>query len=255
MEATQVQFLLNHWLSSFMLVFARVISFASLGPVINHPNVPVLVRVAISILLTIMLSLVVPSAPTDLSQYNYFLSIAMNIAVGLLIGFLARLVLDIVEVSGEVMDDQLGLNQATLMNPSTGQPSPLLSTFFRTFGLVVFMTCGGIEMTLMTFVKSFKLFPLSSVQFEALNINMLQVVKMTGDVVSIGVVGAAPVLVILIFTEIVLGLMSRMAQQINPFSLSLTLKPVVGILVIMFTLPFFQRRLVQVFMEGVQFLK
>ncbi len=254
MEGAQLQFLLEHWLSSFILILARVLGFANIGPVISNQNIPVLVRIGFSVALTIILSPTVKAAPADYKQYNYFLSVAINLMIGLLIGFLTRLVLDIVQAAGEIMDNELGLNSVALTDPSLGQVT-ILAIFFRTFALVLFLQSGGMEMTIATLHKSFQIFPLTSAQFTALNISMEQVVQLAGNVLVLGIIGASPVLVTLLFMEIVLGLMSRAAQQINPFTLSFTLKPLVGMLVIVLILPLFQRRLVQIFIEGVQIFK
>jgi flagellar biosynthesis protein FliR len=254
MDSVQINFFLDHWLSSFMLVLARVLGFANIGPVLSQTNIPVTVRVGISFMLTIIISSLVPAAPPERDQYNYFVSIATNLAVGLLIGFVTRFVLDIVQAAGEIMDNILGLNSLAIFDPTLGQVT-VLSTFFRTFGLVLFLYVGGIEMTLITLVKSFKVFPLTATQFIALNMSMEQIVKLSGNVLILGIIGASPILVVLVFVDIVLGLMSRAAQQINPFSLSFSLKPIIGMVLILLTVPFFQKRLVQIFLEGVQLFK
>jgi flagellar biosynthetic protein FliR len=71
----------------------------------------------------------------------------------------------------------------------------------------------------------------------------------------LGVITASPIMVVLIFVDVVLGLMSRSAQNINPFQLSFAIKPVIGCLILLFILPYFQRRLVSIFIDGVSIFK
>lgn len=251
MDPTQFKFLFDHWMESFLLILARVLGFTHMGPVFSQTSISVFVRMAISLLLTIIISPIAPSIKTPITSYNFFLSIAINLVVGIFIGFLTKLVLDIAQAAGEIMDHQLGLNSTSLFDPAAGQ-IPTLAVFFRTLAIVIFMYCGGLEATLITFVKSFELFPLTAIDFSAFHINVQQVIHLTGNIMVIGVIGASPVMIVIVFMDIVLALMSRAAQQINPFSLSFSLKPVVGLLVILLILPFFRARLIEILLEGVK---
>ncbi|MDJ0625870.1 MAG: flagellar biosynthetic protein FliR [Candidatus Caenarcaniphilales bacterium] len=234
-----------------MLIFARVLGFTHLFPAFPQRSFPILVKVAMSLLIAVIISPIVPAAPTDMNSYNFFLSLGLNVLAGMFVAFLTRLVLDIIQVAGEVMDNQLGLNAVSLFDPNLGQTTTL-SLFFNTFGIVMFLYVGGLELTLISFVKSFELFPLTAIDFSTFKINMLQVVSLTQKVITFGIIGASPIILVTLFMDIVLGLMSRAAQQINPFSISFSLKPLVGVLVIILTLPFMKARFVELILEGVK---
>ncbi|MDX1920571.1 MAG: flagellar biosynthetic protein FliR [Candidatus Caenarcaniphilales bacterium] len=251
LQPEDVKFLFDSWLASFILVFARVLGFVHIGPAISQTSIPMLVRIGFAFLLTIVISSVVPAAPKDMNSYNYALSIVLNLLAGMFVGYLTRLVLDIVQVAGEVMDNQLGLNSVSLFDPTLGQTTTL-SLFFRTFAVVLFLYCGGMEMTLISFLKSFEVFPLTAFDFTTFQINMPQVLQMTGQVVTLGIIASSPIIVVILFMDVVLGLMSRAASQINPFSLSFSLKPVVGALVLVLIFPFLKAKIIEIILKGVQ---
>jgi flagellar biosynthesis protein FliR len=251
LEQIDVKFLFDNWMASYLLVFARVLGFVTIGPAISQNSVPLLVRLGFCMLFSITISSVAPAAPKEMSSYNYFLSIFVNLAAGIFVGYLTRLVLDIVQVAGEIMDNQLGLNSVSTVDPNLGQVTTM-SLFFRTFATVLFMYCGGLELTMITFMKSFDLFPLTTLDFSVFKLDMPQLVALTGQVTTIGIIASSPIIVVILFMDIVLGLMSRAASQINPFSLSYSLKPIVGALVLILIFPFLKTRIVEIILKGVQ---
>jgi flagellar biosynthesis protein FliR len=251
LSTNDVRFLFDAWMASYLLILTRVFGFIAIGPGLSQSRIPLLVRVGLAMLLTITISSVVPAAPKNLNTYNYFLSLFMNLLAGMFIGYMTRLVLDIIQVAGEIIDNQLGLNSMTLFDPTMGQNSTM-ALFFRTFGTVLFMYCGGLELTLLTFVKSFELFPIVAVDFAKFQINMPQVIELTRQVTTIGIIASSPIIIVILFMDIVLALMSRAAQQINPFSLSFSLKPLVGGLVLVLIFPFLKARIIEVILKGVQ---
>lgn len=252
MNSESLEFLLDHWLSSFILVFARVLGFANVAPIISDPKVTVLVRLGFSFAFTIIISSLVPSAPKDYDKYNYFLSLSINLAIGLLIGFLVRLVLDIAQTAGEIMDNELGISAASLIDPITRTSAPILSQFFRNVASVLFLHIGGFELTIITLIKSFKIFPLTSLAFGNLGFELDQILHLTGQVLILGIIAASPVLVVLVFMDIVLSVISRAAPNIRPSDLSFTLKPLVGIMIIMFIFPLLREKFVSIILKGVQ---
>ncbi|HEY9885663.1 MAG TPA: flagellar biosynthetic protein FliR, partial [Vampirovibrionales bacterium] len=194
MEAEGLKFIFDNWMSSFMLVLARVLGFAHIGPVLSRTSVPVLVRLGVSLALAVIMSPLIKAAPNDYLSYNFFLSLFLNILAGLFIGFLTRLVVDVVQVTGEVLDNEMGLNSVSLFDPNLGQVTSL-SLFFETFGTVLFIWIGGFEITLITFLKSFEIFPLVASDFSSFQISMPTVLSLTNNVVTLGIIGASPIII------------------------------------------------------------
>jgi flagellar biosynthesis protein FliR len=257
MESESLNFIFETWLGSFMLVFVRVLGFTGFGPVFSQNVINSQVRYALTLTLTLIISCLIPALPNSKADYNYFVSLLMNLLVGAFIAYLTRLVLDIVSAAGDIMDNQLGLNAASQLfnDPKSSGGVPSFSAFLRTLGIVIFLYCGAMEATIITLIKSFEIFPLYAWNFAAFEVNMPQVIELTGKIFVLGIVGASPVLLIILFMDIVLNVMNRSAPQINPSSLSFALKPVVGLLIVILIAPLLQARLVQIFLEGVSIFK
>jgi flagellar biosynthetic protein FliR len=258
MQPEQIQFLFTTWLSSFIVVFARVLGFASQGPIMSEGSgtgMPVLTRLGFTFLITVLITPIVKPLPANPDEYNYFLCILINLLIGALIGFITNLVLNIAQAAGEIMDNSLGINSAQILNPATGQQNSILQSLMRRLGVAVFLNFGGFELALTSFVKSFELFSLTATDFSLLHLSLRQIIDAFASIMILGVITASPIMVVLIFVDVVLGLMSRSAQNINPFQLSFAIKPVIGCLILLFILPYFQRRLVSIFIDGVSIFK
>ena len=217
-----------------LLVFSRVLAFASTAPLIGHKSIPALIKISFSILLTliIMPNLTVPEVYPKDFQFVYF--IVMNVMAGLFIGWIAHLVLEIGRTAGEMVDMQMGLNAATIFDPGTQTQSTIIGRFFDMLTLTLFISVGGLEKIIEGLYKSFNVFPI--IMYE-LNINLDKILKATTDVIAIGFLIVSPIVITILAIDLILGLMSRAAPQINAFQISFSIKPSVGILLLIMLLP------------------
>lgn len=235
-----IQIVLDQWLINFLLIAARMTGFVVRAPVFSEPNIPALAKVAVIFLFSIFCSTFVNIANISGEYHTLFLLIT-NFAVGYLIGFIANLAINIAQVAGEIVDIQTGLNSAAVMEG--GVQATVFSKVFKSLALLLFLYFGGLEITIQSAKLSFSLFPLDATNFTLLGFTLDNFIKMTKDVIILGVTTASPILVVIVFTDIVLGLMSRAAQQINPFQLSFSLKPIIGMMILLLSLPLIQAKL------------
>lgn len=217
-----------------LLVFCRMLAFASTAPLIGHKTIPAMVRVSFAMLLTliIMPNLDAPSEyPRD---YKFVYLIIMNVFVGLLIGWVSNLVLEIGRTAGEMLDMQMGLNAATIFDPGTQTQSTLIGKFFDFITLVLFISIGGMEKVIEGIYKSYDTFPI--IIYE-INLNFTKILTATADVIAIGFLIVSPIIIIILVVDLILGLMSRAAPQINAFQISFSIKPAIGMLLLIILLP------------------
>lgn len=235
-----IQVILDQWLINFLLIIARVAGFVVRAPLFSEPNIPALAKAAIIILFSILCSSLI-NVTNISSEYHTLFLLITNFAVGYLIGFIANLAVNIAQVAGEVIDIQTGLNSAAVMEG--GVQATVFSRVLKHLALLLFAYFGGLEIAIQSVKLSFSLFPLDATNFTLLGFTLDNFIKMTRDVLMLGVTTASPVLVVIVFTDIVLGLMSRAAQQINPFQLSFSLKPIIGMLIVMLCIPLIQAKI------------
>lgn len=239
---------LQQWLITFFLVLARVAGFVVRAPLFSDPFIPHLAKSGVIMGFTILLMPVVPVIEVSFSEYNFIIGLTINFVLGYFIGFIADLVTHVAEVAGEVIDVQSGLSSAVIV--TGGVNATVFNNTLRLLTLIIILYAGGMEMAILSFKFSFTLFPLLETDLNKVGVSLDSLINFTRDVLILGVTTASPVLVIIVFTDIILGLMSRAAQQINPFQLSFSIKPIISLIVVMFSLPLIQGKIMRVMEKG-----
>ncbi len=217
-----------------LLVFSRSMAFASTAPLIGHKTIPSLVKVGFAILLTLLL---IPNleSPTEYPKnFQFVYQIVMNVFVGLLLGWVSNLIIEIGRAGGEMLDMQMGLNAATIFDPGSQTQSTLIGRLFDMITLTLFISVGGIEKVIEAFSKSYTTFPII---VDQINLNFTKILHATADVAAIGFIMVSPIIITILAIDLILGLMSRAAPQINAFQISFSIKPTIGILLVLILLP------------------
>jgi flagellar biosynthetic protein FliR len=230
------------WLNAWLLIFARVLAFVQFAPVINRKDIPFNIKLSLALYLTSLLVWVVPHPGSALNPQGLELGIMlfMNVLVGALIGFIADLVLQTVYSAGDLMNNQIGLSSAMMFDPGARKQIALLGTLFVFIGGMVFLELGGLYWLIENLQRSFETFPLQALSHDIPGkIALDYLVMLAGNTLTVGVILVAPVMIVTLAVDIMLGVINRTAQQIPVFQLSFALKPVIGLIVFLTTLPLF----------------
>jgi flagellar biosynthetic protein FliR len=124
------------------------------------------------------------------------------------------------------------------MDPSTKGQVSVMANYFSVLALLIFIYSGGIYWLFNALIKSFELFPMYVVNFHFENIvNIEYLSKITGNILFTGLHLAGPVLLATLAQDIILGIISKTAPQVNVFSLSFLFKPVMGAFILIVILP------------------
>lgn len=235
-------------LDTLLLLFFRMLAFCTTGPVFNRKNIPIVVRLCAAMFLTGTLFWMVadPSAEASKSAFArdqhgvYLIQLVLNIVVGALIGFVADLILQAIYAAGNLMNNQVGLSASTILDPATGKQSMILEALFGYMATLIFIYLGGIQWMIKALARSLELFPLYAMQPPIMKvIDVSYLLLLSSNVLLIGVQLIAPVVIVTMAVDIMLGVVNRTAQQMPVFQLSFALKPAIGIGVLLLTLTTF----------------
>jgi flagellar biosynthetic protein FliR len=155
--------------------------------------------------------------------------------VGIAIGLAVRIVFASVELAGELIGLQMGLNFAGFFDPSTNSQTSTVGRFFGNTTMLLFVVLNGHLMLIGAVISSFELFPVGASAFES--INRMRLHELGAVVFRYGLWIALPMIGMLLFINIVLGFVSRIAPQMNAFAIGFPLTLSAGLLCIAFTLP------------------
>lgn len=227
----------NAALVAGLIVFARMLGFIILAPVFNRKEIPSIVKVGFAFLLTVSLIGVLKPPPVP-ADNCLILSLVLNIAVGAMIGYMARLILVAIDAGADMINMQMGLSSAMVLDPTSQSQISILEKLFAIFGILIFIQLGGVYWLFQAFMRSFEIFPIYATSIPLAKIvNMDYLIEMTSNVLFMGLQIASPVLLATLGQDIILGIISKTAPQVNVFQLSFLFKPVLGAAIMVWILP------------------
>ena len=204
---------------------ARVAATFLLLPMFASETVPAMVRNSIFVSLGIVsLALQPPLDPTMLGPTQWATILIKEVFVGLVIGFFFGSVLWALEAAGQIIDTKVGATLAQVVDPLSGHQTSLNGAFLGRLASVVFISMGGLSLLLRVIMESYAIWPIAA-PMPILDARSLVLFEGEfGRLMVLATLFAAPALTVLFLIDMALGLMNRFAQQLNVFTLSLSLK-------------------------------
>jgi len=217
----------------FLLVFFRITGVMMLAPVFGSAIAPAPVKIFLSLVLAMLFFPIVrpPEGAVALDGSSLVLAVAWELAVGLLIGFAAAMLFAGVQFGGHLIDQELGILQANLLDPMLNEQISIVGQFKVLLATLVYLLINGHHLLIGAVSDSFRSVPMLGIRFSkgaALHLSD----TMMRDMFRMGVEIAAPALVTLFLVTIAMAFMARTAPEMNIFGLSFTLRIAVGFLVI-----------------------
>lgn len=224
------------WLSPIIWPFLRVLAVFTSAPVLSSRAFPMRAKIGLSLLVALAIQASLPEAPVVSFNDPAALAVVIQqVVIGLSIGFAVRLVFAAVELAGEVVGFQMGLNFAAFFDPSMNSQSSAVARFFAQIASLLFVVMNGHLMVMMAVTQSFVAFPVSPHFLDALAAMQLQ--NLGAELFASAMWIALPMVGILLFTNMALGIISRVSPQMNIFAIGFPITLVVGIVGIAVTLP------------------
>lgn len=218
--------------ATFILVFARIGAMVMLLPGFGEMTIPVRVRLAIALLLTMVLLPLHRNAFTiDLTSVNAMaVLVVQEIVIGLVLGMTARVTISALQVAGSVIAQQLGLGFVTAIDPTQGQQGLLVGNFLTILGLALLFATDLHHLVIAALNDSYTLFRpgeiLPSGDVAAL------MTKAFATAFKIGIQLSGPFLVFGIIFNLGLGVLSRLMPQMQVFFVGVPLSILAGFLIL-----------------------
>lgn len=191
--------------------------------------------------MTAMMSPILMKIPVPEEGYALIFALLVNFTLGFIMGFTANILFVTVVAGGEMMDASMGFSAAQTFDPGLNAQTTILGKFFNLLSVVVFFYIGGPELLLEGLAQSATSF---SIYASALDVNVNKIISLCGNIINMGFLLVSPVVLTILINDLVLGLISRAAPQINAFQISFTIKPTIGVMTLLLILPLFFKALV-----------
>ena len=224
------------WITPLLWPFLRVLALFGAMPLIAQRSVPMRLRVGLAFLIALAAQASLPEMPViALDSAAGVLAIVQQVLIGVSLGFAVRIVFAAIELAGEVIGLQMGLNFAGFFDPSSGGQGTAASRFFGVTISWLFIVINGHLLLIAAVVQSFEAFPVGPDPFAFLRSVQPQV--WGAEIFALGLWIALPQVAMLLFVNFVLGIVSRVAQQMNVFAIGFPISLSVGLIGMLLTLP------------------
>jgi len=220
------------------MVLTRISAFFLLLPVFGWKSIPVRIKVATTVLLSVFFATVVPF-PVDAKQVSIpqaVLLIANEATYGLALGLIAAFVFGAVRFSGRVIERQMGLAMAEVLDPLTGERSQPLCMLLEMVFIILFLSANGHHLFLLIISRSYEAFPPGSIP--TMPVLAGGILKAGSTLLVAGLRLAAPILGAFLLLMVWLAVLARIAPEMNILFVSLPLRVGLGLLMAAVFLPF-----------------
>lgn len=213
----------------FIVVLARVGGLVTFAPFWSHnaatPKVRIILAGTLALLLTPVVASQITTPPSEPMALGAIL--VGEIVIGMLMGFVGKLVFGAFEIAAFFLASQMGFSLAGTIDPSTQAHTTAFGTIAQMMALMVLLTADGHYWFLGAAVKSFS--SVAPGEF-VMNGQILDILlKLSANSLVAGVTLAAPAIIILLMVEFTLEFFGKTAPQFQMFILGFPIKIGVGL--------------------------
>lgn len=204
-----------------------------LVPLFTAELVPATIRNALFVALGLLGLIVQPATPVAvLDGWQWAVLFGKEAFIGGALGLLFAGMMWAFEAAGQIVDTKVGSSMAQVLDPLSGHQTSLTGAFLARLAAWVFMSAGGFMLMAGALMESYGQWPVGAA-WAGLRPGAVALFEgELGRIMRLALLVSAPALVLLYLVDGMLGLINRFAQQLNVFSLSLSLKAVVAQLVL-----------------------
>jgi flagellar biosynthesis protein FliR len=231
-----LQQLLPENLFALMLIFARIgtalMLLPGFGEVYVMQRFRLLLGFLVSLLLTPILAPLLPPLPG--SAIKLVDIVGSEVAIGLFLGTVSRILLAALDTAGTVVSFQLGLSAAQIFNPMAASQGSLPSTLYSVLGVLLIFLTDLHHMLLRALVDSYNVF--APGVLPPLNDLSDMIARSVAGAFVIGIEMAAPFILLGLVFFVALGIVGRLVPQLQIMFVTLPLQILGGLFALVFVL-------------------
>ncbi len=215
----------------WLLAFTRFAGFFVQAPIwgSHHFDKKILIGSAAAWTFILFPALNVPPK-LSFEPFTFIMLIVFQFFVGMIIGYASFIIMAAAQFAGSMLDTQMGLSVAASYDPASGTSINMMQRLHFYLAMIMFLCFNGHHFLVRAMFRSFDLIPLTGL---SLNENVIGIlIEMTAKIFYLGVQLAAPGMAALFITQVGLGMLARVAPQMNVFMLSFPLNIAIGLTIL-----------------------
>jgi flagellar biosynthetic protein FliR len=178
---------------------------------------------------------------------DYVLMGFHEVLIGVFLAFTLQVVLLAVRVAGELIGTEMAFNMASIVDPTTGINTPLVTQIYELVFFLGLLSVNGHHWLLRALSSSFDRAPIGAIGVA--EETSAAVLELFTNMFAAGIVFSAPVLMLLMMVSVLIGFLSRVVPQINVMEMGFNIRVGIGLLAIFAFSPFIAPAMNRLFEE------
>lgn len=224
--------LFSKYIPDFLFILLRVSIFFAMLPLYGNKTLPLQFKIGFIIAMALILT---PVVEVKAAEKDIPMLVMREVLFGIALGTAARLVFFAIDAAGQIMSSSMGLSMATVFNPEMGM-STEFANLYGIIAMLIFLAMDAHHDLIYILAKSYELMPSGGIEVKNL---ILKMISSGSKMFVIAIKISAPVVIIMLVVNLLMGFMYKAAPQMNVFFVGYPVFLFVGFLVIMLGIPVF----------------
>ena len=220
-------------LVGFSLALVRTTAWVAICPPFNSPSIPMRIRVGLATAISFVIAGRMGAGITSLALGSFLIDVLVQALAGLALGFAVFVLFSAIQAAGELIDLQVGYSLGEVLDPLSGTSSAPIGRLHQLLAVVILFAINGHVLVVRGFLRSVDGAPDGRIDLAVLGAEFSGLLR-TFMVAAIEI--GLPVLAALFCTEVALGLLGKVAPQMNILVLGFAAKSLVAIVMLGLTL-------------------
>lgn len=211
----------------------RIAGLMSFAPFVGSTAISVRFKAALTIAFTIFLYPVCApqiSQTSSLTASGWLTTVLSESCLGLMMGLAAQFVFEGALFAGQFASIQMGFSLVTILDPQTQADTPVISSFFQTIALFLFLQLNVHQWMIRAIAKSYALVPVGSVRLSASLLH--EFFHVAASIWIVGAELAGPVVLATMVVDLSLTFLGKVSPQIPVMLVGVSLKLLLGLAIL-----------------------
>lgn len=223
-------------LEYFLIIFARVAGCLFVSPFFGFNVTPRRVRAALSVAIAYLVYHI--TLPHEVVLYNtvyaYAIIIIKESIVGMLIGFSTMIATSILMFAGRMVDMEIGFAMVNAMDPTTRENATITGLYYQYLVMIILLMTDMHQYIIKALCETFELIPVNGAVFQMDQL-LDGFIAFMSNYLNIGFQICLPIFCCILIANVVLGILAKVAPQMNMFSVGMQIKILFGLGIMFFT--------------------
>ena len=219
------------YVTVFLLVFGRFAGFFVTLPIFSYRNIPTQFKIGFAAFVSLMIMFTLDIPVIDLDLTFVFL-LVKEVIIGLIIGFVANIIMTAIQIAGNFIDFQMGFAIANVIDPQTGAQGPVIGQYLYIFALMFLLAVDGHHLLIQGAIHSFDVIDVDQLIDLGQDGLLITAINMFNQLFLIAFQMAIPIVGTLFLVDVTLGIVARTVPQLNVFVVGIPLKIGVSLFVL-----------------------